>query len=193
MPLIIGVDVGGEGEDLTVVTARRGHVVLYQKVVPKDAAIDLPDQAQYIIKVILNHAKPALICVDSCGIGFGLYGNLKAHYGGHIVKGINAGHSANDGINANMKALMWSQMAEWIADPASCLPQCEQLRRELASMVLGIRGGGLRFMVDTLSKSPDYADSLALTFGETVPFAARHDMHSNKQVSYTQVYDIFRA
>ena len=82
----------------------------------------------------------------------------------------------DDGENYNLRALMWREMRDWIANGAS-LPNDQELRVDLTGLRYGYRGGLLLIEAKEEAKkrglkSPDRADSLALTFAIPGPAKA---------------------
>lgn len=69
---------------------------------------------------------------------------------------------------------MWCRMADWIRR-GGCLPQNADLISEIATPYFYYSDDNQKFLEtkkqirDRLGKSPDLADSLALTFAEDVP------------------------
>ena len=124
---------------------------------------------------------------------------LKAWYGS-IVVGINSsirmdGEKSKDEVVKfskvidtvyfNVRAFMWGEMRDWIK--RSSIPSDHELKTELTSIRYGYRGGSLLLeskddMKKRGVKSPNKADSLALTFADprTPEDYMSHDVFSDQ-------------
>lgn len=181
-----GVDVGG-GNDRTVVTVRRGPVVLHIS-----EFID-PDPVQTVgqVALTLREWKVKTVKVDSIGIGWGLYGHLRALSRRHFPQSADVVHDANVvPINVslpptlgneerflNRRAEMWwdvgrehSRLRRW---DFSRLPEELQdtLIHELTMpeyKILDSRGRvqiqAKKEIIEKFGVSPDVAESVLLAF-----------------------------
>jgi len=163
--LRVGVDVARFGDDKSAITFRRGRVLIKQEV---RAGLDT-EQLTALAKTEIDAFRetPEQIAVDTIGIGAGVADKLRALYGGVVVD-VNSSIRMSDGQNYNLRAYMWREMKEWLANGAS-LPNDGDLKAELAALRYSYRGGEL--LIESKDdakkrgiKSPDRADSLALTF-----------------------------
>jgi len=178
-PVMIGVDVARFGDDRSVITARRGRVVLWQKVYER---IDTTALAKYVKTEVDAFPKGQVgqIAVDVIGVGAGVADQLRVLYPAtkdapSIVVDVNSSLRVDDGVNYNLRAQMWDNGREWLKARPCSLPNDQNLKAELSSPRYYFKGG-LRLIEskDDLKKrqirSPDKADSLMLTFA--VPCAA---------------------
>jgi len=180
-PLQLGVDVARFGDDKSVITARRGRVLIWQKVFSK---IDTMSLAQHVKTEVDNFAKAgvlvAQIAVDVIGVGSGVADRLRQFfpndYGrdgnvrrASIVVDVNSSVRVSDGENYNLRAQMWANGRAWLENGPVSLPNDPELKSELSALKYKYRGG-LRLIEDKDDakrrgiKSPDRADSLMLTF-----------------------------
>ena len=165
-----GLDVARFGDDKTVLTCRRGRVVFWQKSWGKT---DTEDTAGKVKAEIDAFMKPDQIAIDVIGVGAGVVDKLKRIYPekGLVVE-VNSALRVDDGYNYNLRAKMWDDMREWLKTPVS-IPKDGLLKTDLTALRYKFNGG-LRLMESKEDakkrgvKSPDYADSLALTFAEPV-------------------------
>jgi hypothetical protein len=87
--------------------------------------------------------------------------------------GVNSSLRVEDGVNYNLRALMWDRGREWLKDAPVSLPNHPELKSELCSLKYLYRNG-LRLIESKEDakkrgiKSPDMADALMLTFAEPV-------------------------
>jgi hypothetical protein len=110
--------------------------------------------------------------VDSIGIGAGVADTLRRDFPRGIVVDVNSSLRMSDGQNYNLRARMWRDMREWIKNGAA-LPNDPELASELSALQYEYRGGELLLESKDDAKkrgvkSPDRADSLALTFAYPV-------------------------
>lgn len=84
-----GVDVGG-GNDRTVVTVRRGPAILHI------TEFIHPDPVQTVgqVALVLREWQVTTVKVDSIGIGWGLYGHLRALSSAHFPQAPDVAHAA---------------------------------------------------------------------------------------------------
>ena len=165
-PYMVGVDVARFGDDKSVVTVRQGRLVVKQEVWGKTDLVDTVGRVNEICRSLPE--PPAQIAVDTIGVGAGVADMLRRHWGDR-VEDVNSSRRMDDGLNFNLRAYMWRQMRDWLANGNVSIPSDAELARELAALQYSYRGG-LLLIEDKAEakkrgiKSPDRADSLALTF-----------------------------
>lgn len=169
--LMVGVDPARYGDDRSVISFRRGRVLLRQVVLSKVDGIALAARTRTEIKKF--GLQPAQIAVDANGVGASAADTLRAWYGEDVVVDVLAQETAwENGEHYNLRSFMWHEMAEWLEGAA--LPggdEGQELRADLVSVRYKYKGG----LILLLSKdemralqlrSPDCGDSLALTFAK---------------------------
>jgi phage terminase large subunit len=137
------------------------------------------------VKVLSERLNATAVYVDVIGVGAGVADKLKLD--GVEVVAVNAAEvapnrSANkdDAQGRIMRDYLWIEMARWLREdePAFLIDKdlAEDLAGELASVKYGIDGKGFLVvemkdqMRKRLGRSPDLADSLALTFAPKLGF-----------------------
>lgn len=186
-PVMIGVDVARFGDDKTVITVRQGRVLRMQK---KFGKLDVEDVAGQVTQLVRNEllGEFAQIAVDTIGIGAGVADILRRQFG-EKVQDVNSSLRLQDGENYNLRARMWRDMREWLKNGAS-IPNDPELITDLTALTYKFSGGLLLIEAKEDAKkrqikSPDRADSLALTFAYppkldmdefTAPPAASHPL-----------------
>jgi hypothetical protein len=172
-PLYIGVDVALQGADSTVIYPRLGNDARsypprqFRGLDPEQIANEVK---QYVVEFRQLGLSPAGIFIDGGGgYGSGVFTHLR-QMGIHatlIYPGRSALKSKDFG---NRITEMWAEMAKSIASDL-CLPDGgTRIGKELAEELtereaLPTLSGQLRLVSkEKLAKSPDIADSLALTF-----------------------------
>lgn len=186
-PVKWGLDVARFGDDKSCLTKRRGRVVYKQHDWQGIDTMALSAEVWAQARV----EKPAQIAVDVIGVGAGVCDRLKelAEGSGVQVVGVNSSIRVEDGTNYNMRAKMWDEMREWLKDSPVSLPNDPTLKSELSALKYLFRNG-LRLIESKDDakkrgiKSPDHADSLALTFAEPVSEASDHSALDDYATDY---------
>lgn len=173
--LRVGIDVARFGDDKTVLTFRRGRVVLKQTILSKLDTTQVAGRAKAEIEAYRE--EPEQIAVDVIGIGAGVADMLRGWFPDvrnsrtndvrKIVVDVNAAERMSDGNNYNVRAFMWAEMRTWLE--TGSLPNDPDLKTDLTALRYGYRGGELLLESKDDAKrrgvkSPDRGDSLALTF-----------------------------
>lgn len=172
--LRVGIDVARFGDDKSVLTFRKGRVLLKQVVAAK---LDVMQVATWARNEIKMFGTPEQIAVDTIGIGAGVADILRGDGWfpdvvrrgviKKIVVDVNSSLRMSNGMDYNLRSAMWREMREWVK--TASLPRDPDLKSDLTSLRYKYRGGEM-LMEDKAEaksrgiKSPDRADSLALTF-----------------------------
>lgn len=163
-PTVLGVDVARYGQDRTVFTIRQGPKLLLQEThVGIDVIMTGMRAGQFI-----NEHNPTCTFVDEVGLGAGVVDYL-IHTGFDDIIGVNGGHkSRTPELYRNMRGDCWGGMRDWMK--SADIPNDPDLIRDL-TVIEYTFDTKMRFLLDTKEdmrrqgeKSPDLADSLALTF-----------------------------
>jgi phage terminase large subunit len=184
-PLQLGVDPARFGDDKSVITARRGRVVLKQLVFQK---LDTMSLAQKVKNEVDAYKAANMIvqqiAVDTIGIGSGVADRLRMFYPDKldgmgqviepsIVVDVNSSLIVDDGENYNLRAQMWANGKAWLGNGPVSLPNDPDLKTDLTALKYKFRSGLL--LIESKEdakkrgiKSPDRADSLMLTFAYPV-------------------------
>jgi hypothetical protein len=184
-PLQLGVDVARFGDDKSVITARRGRVVMWQRVY---SGLDTMAVAQKVKNEVdafkAGGYEVHQIAVDTIGIGAGVADKLREFYPSivdnlgvvivpSIVVDVNSALRVDDGENYNLRAQMWANMKGWLMNAPVSLPNDGDLKTDLTALKYKFQQN-LRLIESKADakrrgiKSPDRADSLALTFAMPV-------------------------
>lgn len=190
-PLRVGLDVARFGDDKTVLTFRRGRVLLKQVVWGKTDLMSTAGRAKQEINAFWRGTRANLeqIAVDTIGIGAGVADALRGWPEfKDLVVDVNSSVQLADGENYNLRARMWREMKAWLESAAS-MPNDQELRVDLTGLRYSYRGGLL--LIESKEdakrrgvKSPDRADSLGLTFAHPGPAKA-----STKNIPASAVAD----
>lgn len=197
-PLQLGVDVARFGDDKSAITARRGRVVLWQRVF---SGLDTMALAQKV-KNEVDAFKAAgqrveQIAVDTIGVGSGVADRLRMFYPDarnsmgaivvpSIVVDVNSSLIVDDGENYNLRAQMWANGLDWLRNGPVSLPNDPELKTDLTALKYKFKAN-LRLIEAKADakkrgiKSPDRADSLMLTFA--VPVVAQKKFIPPKPIS----------
>lgn len=133
---------------------------------------------------IWREVRPDALFVEKDGLGAGIVDRL-AELGVPVI-GVNAGSSPTDKTRyLNKRAEMWWGMREWLNDePCRIVNEPELLSDLVGPMAVPSNSSGLRQVESKESmrkrgvRSPDYADSLALTFAEPVISATEAEIRA---------------
>ena len=184
-PVVIGVDVGREGDDESVIAVRSGddaRSIAWEHL--REA--DTMRTAAVVVDAIQEH-KPDAVFIDEGGVGGGVVDRIRQL--GYAVTGIQFGGKADRSAlaaaqqaqgerYANKRAEMWGAMRAWLAR-SGAIPDDQVLADQLIAPEYGhnmrdeIILEAKRDMKKRGLASPDRADALALTFAYPV---ARKDL-----------------
>lgn len=193
--LMIGVDVARFGDDKTVITFRRGRLLLKQVVLQGLSVLEVAQRTRAEINAYGQ--RPAQIAVDTIGIGAGVADILRDYFPDQLVGGrkiklvvdVNSSIRMGNGQDYNMRAFMWREMRDWLQ--GASIPN-DELCAELSALRYKFKGGEM--LIESKEdakrrgiKSPDRADSLALTFAipasvapkQSQPTMARFAIHDS--------------
>lgn len=164
-PLQMGVDVARFGDDRSVISIRRGRVLLRQRVAKGLDVVNVAGMVKQ--EIAAQQGDVHQIAVDTIGIGAGVADILRRDFG-EIVVDVNSSLRLSDGQHYNLRARMWSDMREWLKSGAS-IPNDPDLISDLTALQYGYKAGELLLESKDDAKrrgvaSPDRADALALTF-----------------------------
>ena len=185
-PLILGVDPASNGGDRFSVAWRRGLKVIRTRHRNK---IDILEATAWI-RSIIDEDKPERVFIDAGNIGANLVTTLKSLGPEYlrIVRGINFGGTSESKLARpkvpgpkNRRAEMWMRMRDWLALPeGTSIPDDEALQADMVAPKLKPQLDNdflLESKVDMAKRgirSPDLADSVALTFASTEFFSNWH-------------------
>ena len=171
-PIVLGVDVAREGDDQTVIMARRGNDA--RECLRKFRKIDTMQTVSYVLEEI-KRLKPDAVFIDVIGVGGGVVDRLRQL--GHNVIGVNSSVNPDGDIEGvyvkNKRAEMWWRMKNWLEN-GGAIPNDIDLTSELISVNYGYTANNLVILEKKENmkgrglSSPDVADALALTFAYTV-------------------------
>lgn len=166
-PKILAVDPARYGDDSSVITLRQGLKVHFQI---KMSGFDGFDLANRIAEILRKEGNVSCVAYDAIGNGAELDGALKRIPGLSVqLIPVMWGQPAKDDQQYfNQRSECWGKMREWLENGE--IPDDDALAEELTSLDYGYDG---RFRIQLQSKkdlkknggkSPDCADSLALSF-----------------------------
>ena len=183
-PLILGIDPAGEGGDRFAITARRGRKVEWVKWRDKLNTLE----ATYWVTELYKEHKPARMFIDAGSIGAAVITNLRENdeIPNIVIKAVNFGSPSqfkmahkNSGKKAadappgpvNRRAEMYQRMLQWLElEEGVSIPDMDVLQGDLtATQIKPTLNNDLQLeskhdMRKRGVRSPDLADSLALTF-----------------------------
>lgn len=166
-PKILAVDPARFGDDMSVITLRQGLKIHFQLSLSGFDGFDLASRVMEIVR-----KEPGIICIayDAIGNGAELDGCLRRVPGLTIpLIPVMWGQPAKDEKQFfNQRSECWGRMREWLENGQ--VPDDDELADQLSSLDYGY-DGRMRIQLQSKKdikknggKSPDKADSLALTF-----------------------------
>lgn len=172
-PKIMGLDPAAFGDNFSVLTIRQGPAVIFQRAW---SGLDGPDLAARIVDEWHRNRDVVECCVDAIGIGADVCSALRRVPGFPLTPvnvSLPPGQEAD--IYHNLRAQIWAKMRKWLEDQGSLQmidlhAEGDDLCEQLCSVDYGMDGRSRyqleskQDMKDQGKKSPDKADSLALTF-----------------------------
>lgn len=166
-PLIFGLDPARFGDDDSVLTMRRG-LACYEPI--RFHGIDNMELADAVASLIAGK-NPDAVFIDS-GQGSGVIDRLR-QLGFSIIEVPFGGKATRDDRYVNKRTEMYDNVRKWLSSGGS-LPKCAELANELSIPQFSYDAKG-RIKLETkdqikerIGRSPDFADSLALTFAQKV-------------------------
>lgn len=174
-PLTIGVDVGGSGEDKTIILPGRGHVIIpYSKTMPiyEVQGVDTTQIAWKvegcIRELVSDDEGQYAVAVDVIGIGAGVYSHLSrvAHLKNLYDVNVAEVASREDRFH-RLRDEIWWHVREAFEQRLPCIPNDEELIAELTNIHWEEHGGkikveGKKELRKRGVSSPNKADAFCL-------------------------------
>jgi phage terminase large subunit len=184
-PIIFGVDPARLGGDRFSICVRRGRSVIDFIVLPKS---NLVDSAGRLSDLITKH-NPRRVFIDVGGLGVGVYDILRGNNFKNVLS-VNFGGTPLDNRKYyNKRAEMYGNALEWLTDPVGVsirgnTQAVYDFMTEMCLVTKKFKPNGTMLLTpkDELKakgyKSPDLADSFALTFAQPVANEALLDVNN---------------
>lgn len=168
---VIGIDAAHYGDDESVVHMRRGRLNLpqlhFRKVDGPELAARVEDEVDNLLHV--SRAPLAGIVIELDGPGISCFDTLKRGRYADRVFGVHTGARQSDNKNYNLRAKIWRQAKEYLAEGGVSLHNDPEIKSQLGSVKYRYKDG-LLIMQDKkeykkeYGKSPDRADAFVLSF-----------------------------
>lgn len=184
-----GLDPARMGMDRSALCKRRGNVVLEPiKVFQQRDTMTLAGLIVREWDETPVDDRPHEICVDSIGIGAGVYDRLEEL--GLPVRAVNVGESPSvDGRYMRLRDELWDKARQWFEARNCVLPKDEALISELVTVQYGFTSAG-KLKVEAKDdmkkrglRSPDLADAFVLTFAADDRQRHFKDRHRDRERS----------
>lgn len=193
-PYVWGVDVAGKGADSSVLVIRQDNVV---HEIIEWSGFDTVQSAHKVAdlyKRTPKNKRPAIISVDSNGLGYGFASDLK-HMGLPVFEcNTSKSPTRNPDRYFRLRDQVWVELAEWFATENVRIPNNAKLIEELCEPNYDDSRGKIKVegkpeLKKRLGRSPDVADALSLTFG---PSKLRYSgVHSwSKPIQYDHLQSL---
>jgi len=163
MPLIMGVDVARFGDDASVMTFRRGVYCEEQLAMRNLSTMELAGR----VADMYRKRRPQAVFVDGIGVGAGVVDRLK-ELGIPVIDAQAGARALHPEKYVNRRAEMWVAMRDWLT--AGVIPPDPVLMADMTTLTYSYNSSGALVLEkkedakERLQRSPDRADSLALTF-----------------------------
>jgi hypothetical protein len=179
---ILGLDPARFGADASVLTLRQGSKVLLMQTYRN---LDNMTLASIVADIILRE-KPDATFIDAGG-GSGVIDRLRQLNFGDIREVPFAGKPSS-GRYVNKRAEMYARVAEWVK-AGGCLPKQPELVADLAEPQFTFKGDAMQIeskedIRSRIGRSPDWGDSLALTFADPYVTAMWHPSMGLQALEY---------
>ena len=184
---IMGVDVARFGDDSTIITHRKG-LACYPQI--KLHGLNTMEVASAVASHYWR-IKPDAIIVDAGAMGAGVIDRLR-QMGMPNVMEVNFGGSAIDSNRyANIRAEMYFKILAWLK-AGGCIPNDTDLKSELTVTEYKYTQAGKIILMpkeqikELTGRSPDKADSLALTFAIPIskPIGHKQVLKANTEYKF---------
>lgn len=162
-PLIMGVDVARYGGDESVITFRRGVYCENQLAMRDISTMELAGR----VAELCRKRRPDAVFVDGVGVGAGVADRLR-ELGIAVIDAQAGARALRPDKYVNRRAEMWAEMRDWLK--AGAIPPDPALMADLTTLTYSYNSSGALALEPKeeakkrLRRSPDRADSLALTF-----------------------------
>lgn len=168
-PSIMAVDAARFGDDRSVVGIRKGRSF---RILATYRGIDTAMLGEHIIE-FLGKESPDATVIDGDGIGAGVVDHLKFRgFTDRIFEFHGAGEPKDSKMYFNKRAECWGLMRDWLS--TGQIPDLPEIDQDLTGPEYGFSRDGqiqLERKEDMKKRglaSPDYGDTLAMTFAVTV-------------------------
>jgi len=191
-PYVWGLDPAGDGQDRSVLCIRQGRMVHKFEEFNNLDSVQLAYKVRDIYQATPANQRPAVIAVDSIGVGYGVYSTLKEF--GLPVKDIKVSNKPTRQPERyrNLRDQIWWETKEWFATEDVQIPNHETLIAELTSIQYNTDSGKICIEAKKdlkkrmKGKSPDFADALCLTFAVSATrYASKYGF--SKPLTYTNL------
>lgn len=177
-PIVIGCDVARQGDDASAVARRQGRVAFPIRTMRIPDTMVLASQFK---QERVEHKADAVFVDETGGYGAGVVDAMRAI--NEDVIGVQFGGRPNDYRYFNKRSEMYFELANWVKAGGK-LPDDRELREELCATTFVYQGDKFRIVEkeiikDTIGRSPDKADALALTFAFPVTKKSPLDAYRN--------------
>lgn len=168
---VMGVDPARFGDDRSVISMRQGRVWHWSKIEVKR---DLMHLVGVVSRLIEQHW-PDAVFIDLVGIGAGVHDRLYEKFGARIRSFEGGRKATNYKEYHSMNDQAWGEMKKWFNGKVVA-PNIDGLISEFSARKYKFNSDG-QLMLEKKSdmkkrgiKSPDIADSVAMTFAEDVDY-----------------------
>lgn len=165
---LLGCDIAAFGNDLTVLTVVKHYLESDVYRIEKIQDFRKQDTMTTVGRIItlINEYRPSKVNIDSIGLGQGVYDRLKEQ--DFDINDVKVGRASNTNpqLYLNQKSEMYDNLRKLFENNKIFNLSNQHLFRELSIITQEYNSAGKMKIIDP-EKSPDYADSLALSLFES--------------------------
>lgn len=166
---MIGVDAAHYGNDESIIHKRKGRLSLKQVARRKLDGPNLAGLVEAECDALGGVDAIGAIVIELDGPGVSAFDQLKRGRYAAVVVGVHTGARVDDGRNYNVRSQIWRKAREYLEAGPVCMPNCPELKTQLASVKYKYKEGLLLMQAKKeykaeFGKSPDRADAFVLTF-----------------------------
>ncbi len=168
----IGVDAAHFGDDESVIHIRKGRFSMPQIKKRGIDGVQLAGLVEEQCRALeQSGGKICAITIELDGAGVSCHDQLRIGKYKNLVNGIHTGARQADDANYNLRALLWRRAKEYLEDKPVHLPNDQDLRSQLSSMLYQYKDGLLLMQKKaeykkSFGRSPDSADAFVLTMAD---------------------------
>lgn len=175
-PWMIGVDAAHEGNDESVIHARRGRFNRDQVVIKgKTSGIELAAAVERECDILVDSGGDiGQIVIELDGPGVSCYDQLRIGKYKDCVRGIHTGARLKNDRHYNVRARLHDEARAYLAEGGVLLPRDPEFKAQICSIQYTYKDGVLLMQAKkdykkAFGKSPDKSDAFILTFNPYVP------------------------
>lgn len=166
--LILSVDVGGRGEDPSVILHRSGNSLIKWDEIPTNDTVFLVQEVERLATQVY-HGRDVLAIVDAVGIGAGVYDSLLYNRKVNTLAFMGSEKAFHETMYTKKRDEGYHKLHKQIKDLHFPVTPPEELKKELVNIEFDYASGLIQLkltkkdLVKRLGHSPNFADALMMS------------------------------